>query len=119
MYHFHFNVLFLKAPLAQKMAPSRVPSQRPTSGLNCYVASVISEVPIKGDKIRSGYLSPAFSGGMSGRKCHITLAVSVLPMKGDKIKIGCLTRAFRWAHQRAEVLGNPCLLGGPHQTGQN
>ena len=41
-------------------------------------------VPSKGDKIKSAYLTPAFSGAASGRKCCVTLALSGDPNKRDK-----------------------------------
>ena len=40
-------------------------------------------------------------------------------IKGDRIKSGYLNPTFLGAHIRAEVLRNPCVLGGPHQRGQN
>ena len=39
--------------------------------------------------------------------------------KGDKIRSGYLSPAFPGAHMGAEVLDNPCGLGGPHQKRQN
>ena len=57
----------------------------------------------KGDKIRIGCLTPAFSGPKRGRKCYVTR---------DKIKIGGLTPAFQGAQKRVEMLHHPCILGG-------
>ena len=37
--------------------------------------------------------------------------------KGDKIRIGCLTPAFWGAHQWAEMLRHPCILGDPQTKG--
>ena len=63
---------------------------------------------IKCNKIRTEWCNslgpPAFSGD---------------PNKKDKIRSGCLTLAFSGAQKRAEVLGNPCVLGGPQTRGQN
>ena len=47
--------------------------------------------------------------------CYITPEFSGVPIKGERIKSGFLTPAFSGAHMRAEVLRNPCILGGPHQ----
>ena len=52
-------------------------------------------------------------------QCYITPAFSRVPNKGDKIRIGCLTLAFSGAQKRAEMLHNPCILGGLQQRGQN
>ena len=40
------------------------------------------------------------------------------PKKEDKVKIGCITLAFSGAHKWAELLCNPCVLGGPRKGGQ-
>ena len=47
----------------------------------------------------------------SGRICCVTPAFSGVPSKGDKIKSGYLT--FSGGHKWAELLHNPCILGGP------
>ena len=39
--------------------------------------------------------------------------------QGDKIRSGYLTPAFSGAHKWAELLHNPCILGGPQTRGQN
>ena len=71
------------------MAASTVPSRGPKTGRNCYVTCAFSGVPntMRGEKIRSGYLTPTF----------------LEPQK------------------RAELLRNPCILGGPqhHAWGEN
>ena len=58
-----------------------MPSQGPKKGRHCYATCVFSGAPNpkRGEKIRSGYLKPAFSA----------------------------------AQRRAELLRNPCILGGP------
>ena len=58
-------------------------------------------------------------GPTRGRKCYQTLAFSGVPNKADIIGRGCLTPAFSGAKRRAEVLPNPCVLGGPQHKGQN
>ena len=50
-------------------------------------------------------------GPTSGRKCYITPAFSGVPkVKEDKIRIG-------GAHKWAEMLHEPCILGGPQSQG--
>ena len=39
--------------------------------------------------------------------------------KRDKIRSGYITPAFFGAHKWAELLHNPCILGGPEKRGQN
>ena len=56
---------------------------------------------------------------MCGTKCYVTPAFSGVPIKGDKIKGGYSTPAFLGAHEWAEVLRNPCVLGGPYERGEN
>ena len=58
-------------------------------------------------------------GPTSGRKCCVTPAFSGVFKTGDKIRSGYLTPTFLGAHKWAEVLRNPCVLGGPQKRGQN
>ena len=76
-----------------------------------------SGVPIKGDKIKSGSLTPAFSGAQMRAEVLCNPAFSGVPIKGNRS--GRLTLTFSGAHMRAELLRNPCVLGDPHQRGQN
>ena len=96
-----------------------------------------SPKPSAGNKIRSGYLTLAFSG-VCNAKCgeqkqkwmpHPCLLGgpkkggnatspfhsqgSPTPSAGNKIRSGCLTSAFSGAQKRAEMLRHPCMLGGP------
>ena len=45
----------------QKWLPHPLPSRGPKRGQNCYVTPAFSGVPTRGDKIRIGYLTHAFS----------------------------------------------------------
>ena len=45
----------------------------------------------KGEKIRSGYISPALWVPKSGRNSYVTLAISGVPRIGDKITSKCIT----------------------------
>ena len=56
----------------------------------------------KGDKIRSAYLTPAFSGAKTGRDSYVTPAFSGVPKQ--------------WG-TTSEVVLHPCLLGGPKEGG--
>ena len=62
-------------------------------------------------------------GPIRGPNCYVTLAFSGFPhiKNGNKIRSGYLTPAFSGAQKRAQLLRNPCILGGPQQQerGQN
>ena len=45
-----------------KVATSPLPSRRPRRGWLCYVTPAFYGVPRIGDKIKSGHITPAFSG---------------------------------------------------------
>ena len=60
----------------QKWLPHPCP-QGPKRGWKCYVTPTFSGVPNKGDKIRSGYLIPAFSG-VTSKIWHIPNAQAAL-----------------------------------------
>ena len=100
-----------------ELATSPLPSRGPTSGWNCYVRPAFSGVPTTWDKIRIGYLLPSL-GPTSGRNCYVTPAFSGVPRIGDKIRIGYLMPTFSRARKWAELPCNPCVLGGPQNTGK-
>ena len=54
-------------------------------------------------------------GPQMGRDCQVTSAFSAIPntKHGEKIGSGYLTPAFLRAQKGAELLRNPCVLGGP------
>ena len=69
--------------------------------------------PKEGNKIRSGYLTPAFSGArkraeMLRHSCHSRGS----PTKGSKIRSGPQQRGTK-----SEMATSPCLLGGPKEGG--
>ena len=72
----------------------------------------------KGDEIRSGCLTLAFSGAQKRAEmlCHPCI-LGDPQTKGDKIGSGCLTSAFSGAQKRAEMLRLPCILGDPQTKG--
>ena len=68
---------------------------------------ILGDPQTKGDKIRSGCLTPAFSGAQK---------------RAEMLRHPCilrdpLTPAFSGAQKRAEMLRHPCLLGGPKEGG--
>ena len=56
-------------------------------------------------------------GPQVGGICYVTLAFSGHPnaKRGEKIRSGYLTPAFLVVHKWAELLRNPCILGGPQR----
>ena len=85
--------------------------------------------PTKVNKIRSGYLTHAFSGDQRGTEilCHPCVlgdpqqkgskTKSGAPTKGNKFRSGYLTLPFSEAQRRANMLRHPCILGDPKQRG--
>ena len=71
--------------------------------------------PQQGEKIPSGYTTPAFSGARRGGNCYMTLPFSggTNTKRGEKIRRCYLTPAFSWARKRVESLHNSSILGGP------
>ena len=62
----------------------------------------------KGDKIRSGYLTPAFLGAQKRAKMiHHSSILGDPQTKGDKIRIGCLTPAFSGAEKKGGSSTSP------------
>jgi hypothetical protein len=69
-----------------------------------------------GNKIRSGYLTHAFSGAQKRAEMLRHLCIMrgpTTPSAGNKIRSGYLTPTFSGAQKRAEMLHHPCILGGP------
>ena len=72
----------------------------PTSGRKCYITPAFSGVPKQGDKVKGG---PQVGGIARSPLCS-----RLSPNKGTKSKV---------AHEWAEVLHLPCVLGGPQTRG--
>ena len=72
---------------------------------------ILGDPQTKGNKIRIGCLTPAFSGAQKRAEmlCHPCI-LGDPQTKGNKIRIGCLTTAFSGAHKWAEMLRHPCIL---------
>ena len=94
------------------MATSTLPSGEPSRKRNSYVTLAFSGVPNKGDKIKSGYVTPCLlRGPQEVGNCYVTPAFLGVPNKGGKIRSGYLTPAFSGALNRAELLCISCILG--------
>ena len=85
-----------------KVANSPLPSRGPTSGRKCYATPAFLGVPKQGDKIRSGCLTPAFSGG------HKWVEVLHHP---------CNLGRPHTRGQNQKWQPHPCLLTGPQVGG--
>ena len=75
-----------------------------------------------GDKIGMRASPVPSRGPKRGHNCYVTPTLSGVPnaKHGDKIRSGYFSIAFSGAQKRAELLRNPCLLGGsPIRRGQN
>ena len=96
-----------------EVATSDVPSRGPRKVWKCYVTPAFLGVPSTkhGDQIRSGYLTPAFSGAQKRAEglCHPCILGVSNAKRGDKIRSDYLAPAFLGAKKRAEML----CLGGP------
>ena len=90
-----------------EVAASPLPSREPKRGRNCYITPAFSGVPNKGDKIKAG--------PKEGENATPPLHSRGSPTKGNKIRSGSLTPAFSGAQKRADLLRNPCILGGPQR----
>ena len=71
---------------------------------------MFSGSPSIGDKIRSGYLTPAYSG-------YVTLASSIISIRGDKFRNGYLTPTLPGAQKRAHLLRKPLHSPGSPEEG--
>ena len=121
-----------------KRAASPLPSSGAKSGHKCYITPHSGGSPTKGNTIRSGCLTRAFSGAQKRAEmlCHPSslggpqqrgtkseVAASPLPSQGPKKGRKCyVTRAFSGVPEKEEQnqkgLPHPCLLGGP-KVGRN
>ena len=72
-------------------------------------------VPNKGNKNRSGKLTPAFLGAQ--KRAKMLLAFSGILNKGDQNQKSLPHRCLLGAQKRAEMLRHPAILGDPQQRG--
>ena len=120
--------LHYKRKQNQKWQPQPCLLGGPKEGRNATPPLHSRGSPTKGSKIRSGCLTPAFSGAqkraeMLRHRCIFgdpnkgEQNQKWSPTKGSKIRSGCLTPAFSGAQKRAEMLRHPCILRDPQQRG--
>ena len=102
-----------------KLATSSLPSRGPKSGRNCYITCVCSRVPKQGDKIRTCYITLAFSGAQDWAELLCDPYVLGGPQTKGQIKPGYITPTYSGAQDWADVLRQPGVLGGPEARGQN
>ena len=88
------------------MATSPLPSPGPKRGRNCYVTPAFSGIPNanREEKIRSGYLTLAFSGAQERTEL----------LRKPRI-LGGPQRQTRGQNQKS--IPHACLLGGPKEGG--
>ena len=88
------------------MATSPVHSRGPKRGHNCYIIPAFSRIPNakRGEKMRSGYLTPAFSGAQK---------------RAELLRNPCIL-GYPQPQARGENqkwLPHPCILKGPKEGG--
>ena len=97
-----------------EMVASPLPSRRAASRWNCYLIPVLSEVPGRGIKITSGYIThhPHIRGPLGGMASY--------PLRCGKSRAEGAKSEGDWAaHTWAELLCNTSLLGGHQKKGTN
>ena len=90
-----------------EVATSAMPSRGPKRGQNCYVIPACSGIlnAKRREKMRSGYLTPAFSGAQ--KKAELLRNPCILGDPQPKAR----GQKQKWA----ELLCNPCIFGGPQR----
>ena len=90
------------------------------NGQNCFATPTFLGVPNRNWTKSELATSPLSSWGpKGGRYCYVTLACSGVPQKGGQNQNWHVTPAFSGAQKRAELLRNPCVLGGAQKGGTN
>ena len=103
-----------------ELATSPLPSWGPASGHNCYVTPALPVVPNKGNKIRIGTITSAFSGAHKWAELIRYPCILGRPQQRGRIQNWLShTLAFSGTHKWAELLRHLCIVGGPQQRGQN
>ena len=89
----------------------------PKRGRNCYITPALPGVHNAkiGVKIRSGYLTPAFSGAQKRAEVLHNPCIPGVPNDKDKIRIHCLTPPFSQTQKRAKSRRHPCIPWGPQR----
>ena len=98
----------------QKWLPHPCLLGGPKEGGNAMSPPLLGDPQTKGDKIRSGSLTHAFSGAHKwAEMLHHPCILGIPKTKGGKIRSGYHTLALSGAQKRAEMLRHHCILGGP------
>ena len=79
-----------------------------------YITPAFSEVPIVG-KNQSGYITPAFSWAHKWAELLRNPCVQRVPRKGDELRNGYITPTFSGAHKWAYFLRHLCVLWSPQR----
>ena len=90
-------------------------SPGPKRGRNSNVTLAFSGVPNKGDKMRCGCLTLAFSWAQKRADFLRNLAFSRAQKRADFLR----NPTFSAAQKRAKMLCYPCIVGGPKQRKEN
>ena len=83
------------------------------------VTSAFWAVHKKGDKNKSGYMMPTFSGAKSGQNWYVTPVFSGVLRKGDKIRNGYITPTFYGHRNGRKGYITPAFLGVPKKGDKN
>ena len=99
---------------------SPLPSQGPTSGRKCYVTPAFSVVPRQGNKIRSGWLTPIFSGAHKRAEVLRNPCILADPQtKGTKSEVAASPVPSRGLTRGQKCYVTPAFSGVPSKRGQN
>ena len=97
-----------------ELATSSLPSQGPTHELKCYITTAFSGSPSKGDKIRIGYLTHAFS--VAHRRAQLLHNHGILgdpQAEGTKSELATSPMPCRWPTNRPNYYVTPAFSGVP------
>ena len=93
-----------------------MPSRGPRKWWNYYGPTAFwgSQTPSAGTKTDVATSTLPSRGPMRGQNCYVSPSFTAVPNANvrDKIRSGDLTPTFSGAHKGAELLRNPCTLGG-------
>ena len=119
-----YNPCILRGPRCQarrenyKWLPHPCLPRGPKRGRDCYITCAFWRIPSTkhGEKIRSGYLTPAFLGAQKGAALQRNTCIPGGPQdqaRGENQK-WLPHPAFLGAQKGAGLRRNPCILGVPN-----
>ena len=97
-----------------EVAASSSPSRRPTRGWKCYATPALSGVPNKADKIRSGCLTPPFTGAHKGPKGCVCI-LGGPQTRGQNQKVPASHLPARGPARGRKWYVSPALSGVPNK----